>query len=125
VSLPSGAVLAALAVASALGVALSANRWARRRAERAPLRLDRVEGRVVFFSDAACRRCPPARQVLDEAGVAFEEVAYDQDPDRFRAIGAPAVPLVVVRGVDGAEVGRIVGAVRSRDLGALLRRAGL
>lgn len=118
-------IFAAVAVASALGVAFAANRWVRRRAHRALLDLRGVSGRVVFFSDEACRRCPAARDTLTAIGVGFEEIAYGDDPARFRATGAPAVPLVVVRGADLSEVGRIAGEVRSRELRALLRRAGL
>jgi glutaredoxin len=120
-----GLIFAAVAVASALAVAFAANRWVRRRADRAPIDLGSVSGRVVFFSDEACRRCPAARDTLTATGVDFEEVAYSDDPKRFRATGAPAVPLVVVRGPDGTEVGRIAGEVGSGELRALLRRAGL
>jgi len=120
---PAGAVLAAIAVMSAVAFAWGANRAVRHRAVRAPLDLSGVTGRIVFFSDVACRRCPGVREAL--SGVEFEEIRYGDDPERFRATGAPAVPLVVVRGADGAEVGRIAGEVRERELRALLRRAGL
>lgn len=120
-----GQIFAAVAVVSALAVAFAANHWVRRRADTAPLDLHGISSRVVFFSDEACRRCPAARDTLTAAGVGFEEIAYGDDPKRFRATGAPAVPLVVVRGADLSEVGRIAGEVRSGELRGLLRRAGL
>jgi hypothetical protein len=118
-----GAVLAVLAVLSALAFAWGANRLIRHRAETASLDLSGVEGQIVFFSDSACRRCPGVREAL--SGLEVEEIRYGDDPDRFRATGAPAVPLVVIRDADGVEVGRIAGEVRSRQLRGLLRRAGL
>jgi len=120
-----GIVFAVIAVASAVAFAYGATRLIRHRAQTARLDLTGIEGRVVFFSDTACRRCPAARDALVSAGVDFEEIRYGDDPARFRATAAPAVPLVVVRDEDGTEVGRIAGEVRARDLRGLLRRAGL
>lgn len=114
-----------IAVAGAVAFAYGATRLIRHRAENARLDLSGIEGRVIFFSDAACRRCPAVRDALMAAGVEFEEMRYGEDPARFRATGAPAVPLVVVRDESGAEVGRIAGEVRARELRGLLRRAGL
>ena len=123
--MPGGVVLALAAVASALAFAWGANRLTRQRAERAPIDLTDIDGRVVFFSDTVCRRCDAAREALTSAGAHFEEVRYGDDPARFRATGAPAVPLIVVRDAGGAEVGRIAGEVRARVLRALLAKAGL
>lgn len=123
--MPDGVVFAVIAVLTALGFAYGANLWTRRRAETARLDLSGIAGRVVFFSDAACRKCPDARKALVAGGVDFEEIRYDDDPARFRATGTPAVPLVVVRASDGAEVGRIAGEVGVRELRRLLTRAGL
>ncbi|HSM01195.1 MAG TPA: glutaredoxin domain-containing protein [Acidimicrobiia bacterium] len=120
-----GVVLAAIAVASAIAFAYGATYMIRRRARRATLDLSAIGGRVVFFSDTACRKCPAARDALVSAGAEFEEIRYGDDPARFRATGVPAVPLVVVRDEAGVEVGRIAGEVRARELRALLRRAGL
>lgn len=123
--MPDGVVFAVIAVLAALGFAYGANRWVRRRAETARLDLSGITGRIVFFSDAACRKCPDAREALVAGGVDFEEIRYGDDPARFRATGAPAVPLVVVRDASGAEVGRIAGEVRARELRRLLTQAGL
>jgi hypothetical protein len=122
---PAGLIFAVVAVVMALGFAYGATRWTRRRADRASLDLSGVSGRVVFFSDNACRKCPSARDALIATGVPFEEIRYGDDPARFRATGAPAVPLIVVRAPDSTEVGRIAGEVREPALRSLLKRAGL
>jgi hypothetical protein len=123
--MPGGLIFAALSVAMAVAFAFGATRWTRRRAETAALDLSGVTGRVVFFADEACRRCPAARDALVASGVEFEEIRYGDDPQRFRATGATAVPLVVVRGEDGLEVGRIAGEVRAGKLAVLLKKAGI
>ncbi|MEX0826317.1 MAG: hypothetical protein WD184_06165 [Acidimicrobiia bacterium] len=123
--MPGGLIFAALSVAMAVAFAFGAIRWTRRRADTAVLDLSGVAGRVVFFSDEACRRCPAARDALAASGVEFEEIRYGDDPQRFRATGATAVPLVVVRDSQGAESGRIVGEVRAGKLAVLLKQAGL
>ncbi len=112
------------AVAAAVGVGFGARVASRRRIEVRPLDLTGIEGRVVFFSDAACLRCDEARAELQDAGVAFEEVAYDAHPGRLQAAGVTAVPLIVVRAPDGGEVGRIAGRVDPRRLRRLLARSG-
>jgi glutaredoxin len=112
-------------IAVALGVALVARRAERRTAVRSPLNLAGVEGRVVLLSDAACPGCADLRRLLDAAGVPFTEVAYDTDPEFARSIGVVAVPLVVVRGPDGQEAGRIGGRVSPRRFRRLIEAAGL
>lgn len=123
--MPGGLIFAALSVAMAVAFAFGATRLTRRRAETSPLDLSGIAGRVVFFADEACKRCPAARDALVASGVEFEEIRYGDDPARFRATGAKAVPLVVVRGGDGLEVGRIAGEVRSKTLRGLLDLAGI
>jgi hypothetical protein len=123
--MPGGVIFAAVSVAMAVAFAYGATRWTRRRADTAILKLDGISERVVFFSDEACRKCAAARDALVAAGVDFEEIRYGDDPSRFRATGAPAVPMVVVRTADLSEVGRIAGEVRASALRGLLTRAGL
>jgi glutaredoxin len=123
--MPGGVIFAAVAAVMALAFAFGATRWTRRRADRATLDLGGIPGRVVFFSDEACRKCTAAREALIASGVDFEEIRYGDDPARFRATGAPAVPMVVVRDASGTEVGRIPGEVRGPALRSLLGRAGL
>jgi len=108
----------------AAAIAWMAWRAERRRAVTSALVIDGIDGRILFFSDAACVRCDEARAVLESVGEPFTEVAYDSEPDRLRAAGVKAVPLVVVRRTDGAEVGRIAGKVSTSRLRRLLRAAG-
>lgn len=104
------------AAAVALGVALFAKRAERRRARRAPLDLSGIEGRVLFFTDAACRRCDVMRRRLEEAGAPFTEVRYDREPELHRRVGITGVPLVVVRDEEGNETARLAGVVSRRRL---------
>jgi hypothetical protein len=115
-------VLAALVVAGAGHL----RRFLRGRAATAgPLDLTGVEGRVVFFSDAACPTCDAARARLRASRVPFREIGYHEDPAAHRRAGVTAVPLTVVRGSDGGEVGRIGGRPSRRALRRLLGRAGV
>ncbi len=113
-------LLAVAAVGAAVLVAAGARVRALRRAAVMPIDLSGIPGRVVFFSDVACRKCDEARSLLEDRGVAFEEIAYEREPDRMRAAGAEAVPLIIGRSADGSEVGRIAGRVRPRSLDRLL-----
>jgi predicted DsbA family dithiol-disulfide isomerase len=99
------------ALVAAFAFAFWAHRRDRRRAVRAPLDLGGVDGRVLFFSDAACTRCDIVRSHLEALGATFTEIAYDREPDAHRRIGITAVPLVVVRDESGAEVRRFAGVM--------------
>jgi glutaredoxin len=114
--------LAVGATALAFGVALQARAAERRRAAAGPLDLTGIGGRLVLFTAAGCRRCGQARAALTEAGAEFVDVEFDQDPDRVRAVGVTAVPLLVARDASGAEVARIAGRVGRRALARLLSR---
>lgn len=115
-------LLAVAIVTVALGVAGGARILRRHRAGRQPLLLDGLPTGLILFTDARCRGCVAARGVLHAAGRDFHEVAYGHDPDRFRATGVTAVPLLVARAVDGREVGRIAGRVTPRSLARLIDR---
>ena len=116
-------VLLALAiVVAALGVAGGARILQRRRAALEPLHLEGLPNGLILFTDAHCRRCLGAREVVASGGVPFVEVAYNREPNRFRATGVSAVPLVVARTPDGREVGRIAGRVTPRALARLVER---
>lgn len=114
--------LAVGATALALGVALQARAAERRKAASGPLDLTGVGGRLVLFTATGCRRCGRARAALIDAGAEFVEVEFDQDPDRVRAVGVTAVPLLVGRDASGAEVGRIAGRIGRRALARLVSR---
>ena len=118
------ALIAAVFVLAALVIAATARDRQRRRAAVAPLDLSGIEGRVVLFTDITCTKCDEARSVLRHRGVEFVEIAYDRDPERFGEVGVEAVPVLVARGPDGGEVGRIAGKVTTRGLVRLLSRMG-
>lgn len=107
-----------------LGVAGAARVRERRRAASAPLDLAGFSGGLLFFSDAGCRRCDQARAILEGSGVTFTEAAFDREPERLRAAGVTAVPLLVGRSADGREVGRIAGKLDRRSLARLVSRMG-
>jgi len=104
----------------ALLIALWGHRRDRRRAVRSPLDLSGVDGRVVFFSDATCRRCDIVRAHLEALEATFTEIAYDTDPETHRSVGVTGVPLVVFRSESGVEERRFVGAVPKSRLALAL-----
>ena len=117
--------VAAVAVGVALGFAGAAIARQRRAVALAPLTLEGIHGRLLFFSDSGCRKCPRARRFLQSTGIAFTEIAFDRDPVAFSETGVAGVPLVVARDSSGSEAGRLAGAVTKRSLARLLARAGL
>lgn len=121
---PARVVAAVAATAVAGTVVLAARVRDRRSAASAPLDLSGFPGRLVLFTDAGCRRCDQARAVLVAAGADFAEAAFDREPERLRAAGITAVPLLVGRDASGAEVGRIAGRLGRRSLDRLLARMG-
>jgi glutaredoxin len=111
-------VLAAVAVS--LGAAFGFRRLERRRVEKALLDLSPLTSAVTLFTDAGCSRCDQARDMLEAAGVEFEEIRFDHHPDVVEAVGVTGVPLVVARRPDGTEIDRIAGKVSPRALERLL-----
>jgi hypothetical protein len=117
-------LLVAGVTASALAVAFVPQWLGARRVQRVPLDLTDFDAAVLFFSAAGCRRCDDVRAALTRAGLVFEEVRHEDDPDRFAASGVPAVPLVVARDERGMEIGRLAGRVSRRRLRSLLGASG-
>ena len=140
------ALVAALAVASALGLVL------RRRAGR--FRAGRTRGgagpradvlteadlggplgeqaTLVQFSTAFCAPCRPTRQILGQVagmvdGVSHVEVDAAERLDLARRLRINSTPTVLVLGPDGAVAKRAVGVPRKADviaaLGAVTRPA--
>ncbi len=117
------AVLTSAAVGVVLGVAHLGRRRERRDAMTSPLRLDDIEGAVLFFSDVACKRCDLVRARLESVGADFVEVAFNHEPDLQRAVGVTGVPLLVIRDDTGAIVERIAGVASARRIARALARA--
>lgn len=122
---PAGLLLVAGVTGAALAVALVVPRWAGRRAGRSPIDLAGIDGRVVFFSAASCRRCDVVRVRLSDTGARFTEVRFEDDPGRFEAAGVRAVPIVVGRDEHGTEVMRLAGRASSAQVRALVERCGV
>lgn len=118
------ALLTAAALGVVLGVAYLGRRRERRAAAITQLRLDGVQGRMLFFTDAACKRCDLVRDRLESLGATFVEIAYNHEPDLQRAIGVTGVPLLIVRDGAGTIVDRIAGAASVRRIRRALSQAG-
>lgn len=116
-------VLTAAAVGVIFLVARLGHGRERRNATTSQLRLDDVEGSVLFFSDAACRRCDLVRDRLESIGADFVEIAFNHEPDLQRAIGVTGVPLLVIRDEGGTIVGRIAGVASAKRIGRVLARS--
>jgi thiol-disulfide isomerase/thioredoxin len=141
------ALVAALAVASALGLVLR-RRAGRFRAGRArPVlggagpRADMLteadlggplgeQATLVQFSTAFCAPCRPTRQILGQVagmvdGVSHVEVDAAERLDLARRLRINSTPTVLVLGPDGAVAKRAVGVPRKADviaaLGAVIR----
>ena len=115
--------LVVVAVGIVLGGAWLGRNHQRRHVTRSPLRLDEVEGRVLFFTDVACRRCDLVRDRLVALNAAFSEIAFNHQPDLHRAIGVTGVPLLVVRDDSGAIAYRIAGVASVRRIRRALSRS--
>ncbi|MCJ7725050.1 MAG: hypothetical protein MUP76_01485 [Acidimicrobiia bacterium] len=116
-SVASGAVL--IAAAAFLRQRLAADRAAAR-----PVDLAGIVGSVLFFSEASCRSCDSARARLQDFGVEFTEIRFEERPDAHLSAGVESVPLIVVRADDGSVVGQIVGNPSRRRLYRLIRGVG-
>lgn len=112
------ALLVVAVVALALLTGWLGRRIARRRAEDVPLDLTGLGGRVLFFTDSACRRCRVVRGRLDELGAEYTEIRHDQEPETHRRVGVTGVPLIVVR--DAESVTKLAGVVSRRRLARAL-----
>ena len=109
-------VLVAAIVAAGVLVVTVARLRERRRVRDAPLRLDAIEGSILFFSAADCARCGAVRALLDRMRLPYHEVAHEDAPGVQERVGVKGVPLVVVRNAAGEEVARFAGRVSARRL---------
>ena len=112
-----------VAVGIVLGGAWLGRHHQRRHVTRSPLKLDEVEGRVLFFTDVACRRCDLVRHRLVALNAVFSEIAFNHEPDLHRAIGVTGVPLLVVRDDSGLITHQIAGVASVRRIRRALSRS--
>lgn len=110
------ALLVAAVVIAGLLVVIGSRVGERLRVRRAPLRLNDIEGRILFFSASHCSRCDSVRSVLDRLRLQYREVAHEEAPGVQERVGVSSVPLVVVRDETGAEVARFAGRISARRL---------
>lgn len=113
-------LVVAAVLSVALGVAGIAHQLSRLRAGRAPLSLEGLEGRVLFFTDSQCTRCDVVRAHLDALSADYVEIPYDQEPETHQRVGVTGVPLLVVRDREGREVRRFAGVISKARLSAAL-----
>jgi thiol-disulfide isomerase/thioredoxin len=124
------ALAAALAVATAVGVALR-RRAGRFRAGQSVLTEADLGSRLgeqatlVQFSTAFCAPCRPTRQMLARVagmtdGVAHVEIDAAARLDLVRRLHVTSTPTVLVLGPDGAVIQRAVGQPRQADVIAAL-----
>lgn len=110
---------------AALAAARLATRRRRAHLERRTIDTTGLEGRVVLFSSSRCPSCDRVRLLLEDAGVTFEEIRFEDRPDAHRAAGVEAVPLLVLRDGGGAVTAQVAGAPTPRRLHRSLRHAGV
>ena len=74
------------------------------------------EARTLLFVSKTCPNCRMAKTVLDNAGVAYEEIVADDDVDSVHRYSVTQAPTLVLTGEDGAKslkgVSEILGWLR-------------
>jgi ribonucleoside-triphosphate reductase len=74
------------------------------------------EARTLLFVSKTCPNCRMAKTVLDNAGVAYEEIVADDDVDSVHRYNVTQAPTLVLTGEDGAKslkgVSEILGWLR-------------
>ena len=74
------------------------------------------EARTLLFVSKTCPNCRMAKAVLDNAGVAYEEIVADDDVDSVHRYNVTQAPTLVLTGEDGAKslkgVSEILGWLR-------------
>lgn len=80
---------------------------------------------VVLFTSTECGTCKKTIALLRSQAVAFREITYDLEPQRFDLWMVFAVPLCVVLDTDGAVIEVMSGVPRTRTLRRAIRRAGI
>ena len=71
-----------------------------------------VSAKVLLFATTTCPNCKMAEKFLNEAGVAYEKVYADQEPDRAKQYGVTAAPTLVI--INGENFEKIVNVSNVR-----------
>ena len=61
------------------------------------------EAKILLFATATCPNCKMAEKFLGEAGVVYEKIYADKDPEAAKAFGITAAPTLVVATDTGFE----------------------
>ena len=62
-----------------------------------------VEAKITLFATTTCPNCKMAEKFLNDAGVPFEKVYADQNPDAAKKYAITAAPTLVIEGNEGFE----------------------
>ena len=71
-----------------------------------------VSAKVLLFATTTCPNCKMAEKFLNEAGVAYEKVYADQEPERAKQYGVTAAPTLVI--INGENFEKIVNVSNVR-----------
>ena len=71
-----------------------------------------VSAKVLLFATTTCPNCKMAEKFLAEAGVAYEKVYADQEPERAKQYGVTAAPTLVI--INGENFEKIVNVSNVR-----------
>ena len=70
------------------------------------------EGKVMLFATTTCPNCKMAEKFLGDAGVVYEKIYADQNPELAKQYGITAAPTLVV--VNGDKIEKIVNVSNVR-----------
>ena len=71
-----------------------------------------VSAKILLFATTTCPNCKMAEKFLTEAGVAYEKVYADKEPDRAKQYGVTAAPTLVI--LNGDKFDKIVNVSNVR-----------
>ena len=55
-----------------------------------------AEGRKILFTTSTCPKCVMAKKFLEDAGIAYEVVVVNENPDAARTLGIKQAPTLVI-----------------------------
>jgi len=80
---------------------------------------------VVLFTSLDCSTCKKTIALLRSQGIAFREITYELEPQRFESWQVLAVPLTVILDAGGEVLDVITGTPTSRRLARSVRAGGI
>ncbi len=55
-----------------------------------------AEGKKILFTTSTCPKCVMAKKFLEDAGIAYEVIVVNENPDAARALGIKQAPTLVI-----------------------------